>query len=240
VTVHDHLVYVLADGTDTVSGLRLGRAGTLQPIPNSTTDLSAPGVAPAQVQFTPDGRHLVVTEKDTNLIDVFPVRSDGRLGPLQSQGSEGATPFGFAFDAAGHLIVSVAFGGAAGASALSSYGVAPDGSLGVVSSSVPDGQTAACWVVTTADGRFAYTTNTGTNNISGYSIGSDGTLTLFGGAPATAGAGPIDAAIAGGHLYALNAGTDDISAYAIAPDGSLSPIVGASGLPAASVGLAAS
>ena len=35
------------------------------------------------------------------------------------------------------------------------------GALHLVSPSVPTGQTAACWIVVTKDGKYAYTTNTG-------------------------------------------------------------------------------
>lgn len=239
VTIHGRLVYVLNDGSDDVSGLRLTPVGKLKPINGAITGLSGAGIAPAQVEFTPDGRQLVVTEKSTNLIDVYRVRTNGRLSAPNVQASEGTTPFGFAFDPQGRLVVSEAFGGAAGASALSSYTVGADGSLGTISASVPDFQAAACWVVVTPDGRFAYTTNTGSNTVSGYEIGSDGSLTLFGGAPFATGATPIDMDMAGGDLlYTLNAGSDSISAFAVDSDGSLSAIAGAAGLPAASVGLA--
>jgi 6-phosphogluconolactonase (cycloisomerase 2 family) len=239
VTIHGGLVYVLNDGSDTLSGLRVNRAGNLKPLTRSTIGLSASGIDPAQVEFTPSGTLVVVTEKNTNVIDVYRVHANGRLSGPSVQASEGETPFGFAFDPAGRLIVSEAFGGAPDASAMSSYAVAPDGVLSTISASVPTGQTAACWVVVTADGRFTYTTNTGSNSVSGYSIGSDGTLTLLAGDAFPAGTGPIDMAIAGRFLYALNAGSDDISAYSIGDDGSLSTIAGASGLPPASVGLAA-
>jgi 6-phosphogluconolactonase len=240
VTIHGRLVYVLNDGSDDVFGLRLTPVGKLKPINDSITGLSGAGIAPAQVEFTPDGRQLVVTEKNTNLIDVFPVRTNGRLSAPNVQASEGMTPFGFAFDPQGRLVVSEAFGGAPRASALSSYAVAADGSLRTISASVPDFQAAACWVVVTPDGRFAYTTNTGSNNVSGYEIGSDGSLTLFGGAPFATGATPTDMDLAGGDfLYTLNAGSHSISAFVVGSDGSLSAIAGAAGLPAASVGLAA-
>ncbi len=65
------------------------------------------------------------------------------------------TPFGFAFDRHDNLIVSEAFGGAAGASATSSYEL--DGAaypLEAVSPTVNVGQTAACWVVVTKNGRY--------------------------------------------------------------------------------------
>lgn len=239
VTIHRSLIYVVNDGSDNVSGLRLGSDGSLTPLERSTKPLSGTGIDPAQIEFTNDGRKLVVTEKNTNLIDVYKVLGSGALGGRPPQPSEGETPFGFAFDPAGHLFVSEAFGGAAGASAVSSYSVARNGDLKSISASVPDGQAAACWIAITADGRFAYTTNTGSDNISGYTIGPDGSLTLFGGDPFPAGDGPIDMAFSGGFLYALNGGSDNVGAFAVAGDGTLSPIAGVGGLPANAVGLAA-
>lgn len=240
VTIHGSLIYVLNDGSDNISGLRLGTDGSLTPVEGSTKPLSGTGIDPAQIEFTNDGSKLVVTEKNTNLIDLYKVRGNGSLGGRPPQPSEGETPFGFAFDPAGHLIVSEAFGGAPGASAVSSYSVGRNGALTTVSASVPDGQAAACWIAVTPDGAYAYTTNTGSDNISGYSIGADGSLTLFPGDPFPAGDGPIDMAIAEGHyLYALNGGTHDISAYTINADGTLSSFAGIGGLPPASVGLAA-
>ena len=116
---------------------------------------------PAQISFNIFGDVLVVAEKNTNKIDLFDVEDGIAQGP-NVQVSNGMTPFGFAFDRRDHLIVSEAFGGAANASALSSYEV--DGGiypLEVVSGSVATHQTAACWVVVSRNGRFAYTTNTG-------------------------------------------------------------------------------
>lgn len=239
VTIHGGLVYALNDGSDTVSGLRLSRVGDLTPIPGSTIGLSGADIAPAQVEFTPEGRKLVVTEKNTNLIDVFTVRSSGRLGPPNVQASEGETPFGFAFDPDGRLIVSEAFGGAAGASTMSSYAVERDGSLTTISASVPDLESAACWVVVTPDGRFAYTTNTGSDTVSGYMIGPDGSLTLFAGPAFASGDSPLDMGLAAGaFLYTLNGGSHDIGAFSIGADGTLTAIPGATGLPATAVGLA--
>jgi 6-phosphogluconolactonase len=241
VTIHGTVVYALNDGSDTVSGLRLSRSGSLTPIAGSTTGLSGADIAPAQVEFTPDGRKLVVTEKNTNLIDVYTVGPGGRLRSPNVQPSEGETPFGFAFDPAGRLIVSEAFGGAAGASTMSSYAIGRDGGLTTISAEVPDGETAACWVVVTPDGRFAYTTNTGSDTVSGYTIGADGSLTLFAGPAFASGDEPIDAALAGGaFLYVVNASSDDISAYTVGGDGTLTAIAGASGLPATALGMAAS
>jgi 6-phosphogluconolactonase (cycloisomerase 2 family) len=104
-------------------------------------------------------------------------------------------------------------------------------------------ETAACWIVVTKNGRFAYTTNTGSGSISGYRVGHDGALTLLDadGATASTGPGPIDMALTPSSrlLYSLNSGDGTISGFRVGGDGSLSPIGGASGLPGAATGLAA-
>src|SRR5439155_25216085 len=100
-----------------IAGFMIASDGTLAPLPGSTRPLSAAAVGPAQIQFSPDGRLLVVTEKATNLIDSYVVGPDGLAAGPTPQPSAGATPFGFDFDKRGHLIVSDAFGGAPGLSA---------------------------------------------------------------------------------------------------------------------------
>lgn len=240
VTIHGNLIYVLNDGSDELTGLRISNRGELTRLSRSAIGLSASGVEPAQVEFTPNGRQVIVTEKNTDLIDLYRVHAGGRLSGPRGLPSEGATPFGFAFDPAGRLIVSEAFGGAPDASAMSSYRVG-HGVLTTISASVPTGQTAACWVVVTPDGRFAYTTNTGSASVSGYDIAADGALSLFASVAGSTNSSPIDMGLAGADfLYTLDAGSAAISAFGIGSDGSLSPVAGASGLPAAAVGLAVS
>jgi len=137
--------------------------------------------------------------------------------------------------------VSEAFGGAADASATSSYRLA-GGTLTPVSTSVPTTETAACWAKVTRNGRYAYVTNAGSGTVSGYSVGSDGSLTLLDADGVTgaigAGSSPIDAAVtANNYLYVLTAAAHAIYAFEVGADGSLSPVSGASGLPAGAVGL---
>ncbi len=245
-TVHNNLLYVLnAGGDGNISGFRISGSGELSSIPGSTRPLSGSGVAPAQVEFNPWGNVLVVTEKGTNLIDTYAVGFDGVAGPPNTQASAGDTPFGFEFDKSGRLIVSDAYGGGAGLGAMSSYNV-DAGGISLITGPVANSQTAPCWVVVTQNGKFTYTSNTGTNNISGYKIEQDGSLILFndGGNTASTGAGsrPIDMAISHNsqYLYCLNTGNQTISIFRIDNSyGGLSPIQTISGLPTGSVGLAA-
>jgi 6-phosphogluconolactonase len=244
-TVAHDVLYVLnaGDGTNAgnISGYRIGSHGGLSALAGSSRPLSAASVGPAQIQFSPGGRVLVVTEKGTNSIDTYTVTKDGRASGPNVQASSGATPFGFDFDKRGHLIVSDAFGGAPGASALSSYSLSAAGALVAITPLAPDGQTAACWVVTTKNGRYAYTTNTGSANVSSYAIGHDGSISLLNAVAGTTGAGPIDAALARNshYLYTVDSGAHTISAFTVKADGALEPIAGVGGLPASAVGLAA-
>jgi 6-phosphogluconolactonase (cycloisomerase 2 family) len=138
--------------------------------------------------------------------------------------SSGPTPFGFGFDQHATLVVSEAFGGAANASAVSSYRVS-GGDVALVSGSVHTGQTAACWIAVTRNGRYAYTTNAGSANIVGYAVGNDGAIAKLDGASAT-GAGPSEMAFTGNSrfLYALAGRANEIDAFAVAADGSLTRV----------------
>lgn len=245
IAVRHALVYVLNAGSDAITGFRVSAQGRLFALPGSTQALSGAGIGPAEVAFSPNGQLLVVTEKNTNLIDVFRVGDDGVAGPAESHPSHGATPFGFAFGKRGQLFVSEAFGGAPDGSAVSSYGTRRDGSLNLIEGSVATNQTAACWVLVSKDGRFAYTTNTGSGSISGYTIDPDGTPTLLNADGRTgdtlAGSAPIDLASSddGRFLFALNSATPRIVAFRIKSDGQLTLLAFAEGLPVGTNGLAA-
>jgi len=244
VTVQRGFVYVLNAGLpNNISGFTLAHNGKLTPLPGSTRTLSAGMTGPAQVEFSPDGSLLVVTEKDTNMIDVFPINSHGLPGARMSIVSNGPTPFGFSFGLRDQLFVSEAFGGAPNASAISSYTANANGTLSLISGSVPTTETAACWVIVTRNGRFAYTTNTGSGSISGYSINHNGQLTLLDadGRTAVTGAGsaPIDLALSLDNvLYSLDSGDHKISAFQVHADGSLEPL-GSVPAPLTANGLAA-
>ncbi len=181
VTEHDGIVYVLnAAGAGNVAGFRNDK-GNLAPLAGSVRPLSASGgTASSQVGFSPDGDILLVTEKATNKLTSYRVRSNGSIDAPVVTASVGVTPFGFAFDRRGNALVSEAFGGATNASAVSSYrfdNAAPATPV-VVSPSVGTTQTAACWVVVTPNSRYAYVTNTGSGTISSYSVTKLGQLSL--------------------------------------------------------------
>jgi 6-phosphogluconolactonase len=135
------------------------------------------------VQIDPSGHFLVVTEKKTNLIDVYRIHSDGSLGNLTTFNSVGVYPFGMAFDPANprELIVDDGFGTGSGnppTGAVTAYRLV-NGNVNLVNGPVPDYQIAPCWMVITNDGRFAYTSDADNYTISGYRIHSNGTISLL-------------------------------------------------------------
>ena len=243
-TTHGNLVYVLnAGGTENITGFSVDQNGRLTMLPGSSRPLSGTGVGPAEVGFDPSGSRLVVTEKNTNRIDVFAVGSGGLASAAVVNASAGQTPFGFAFNQHGVLIVSEAFGGGIDASAVSSYTLSTNGTLAVVSASVPTTETAACWIAVTNNGKFAYAANTGSASVTGYRV-DQASLTILNpdGKTGNTGNTPIDAAVSRNSqfLYTLTAGSHTISAFSVGQDdGSLGQVGEASGLPVGTVGLAA-
>ena len=240
VAVDKTLVYVLNKNNAalaTVSGFRLDKDG-LTAIPGSTRLLNAGATDAAQVKFTPNGDTLVVTGRSSNKIDTFAVGKDGLLSSLKTfDVAPGGTPFGFDFDNEGNLLVSLA--GVAGSSGAASYGVGKDGSLSTITAPIATGQNAACWLVTSKDGRFAFVANAASASVSTFSVGHDGSIS-FQGVTAVPGMTPVDEALSkdGRSLYVLAAGSHGIVQFSVGDDGTLIYIGSQLTVPAAAAGLA--
>ncbi len=247
-TISGNLLYSL-DGSvagNGIRGFRIAADGTLTELPDSFRALSSPIAVPGIVDFSPDGRFLLVTHKTTNVvltpqnaIDVFAIGPDGYASamPLRNP-SFGLRPFGSAFRNDGKLVVVESFNAAPNLSAASSYQLNPDGTITVISGSVVNLQTDVCWVVITIDGRYAYTANFGSGTISSYRLDLSGALTLINGNAAFLGdmSQPVDLALSadGRFLYLLLRGTGAVAAFRIEGNGSLTALgVVAGGLPVA-------
>jgi 6-phosphogluconolactonase len=76
VAVSGTLVYVLNNGTPSISGFRLAD-GKLTTLPDSTRPLSSADADPAQVLFTTNGRVLIVTERGTDTISSYLIDESG-------------------------------------------------------------------------------------------------------------------------------------------------------------------
>jgi 6-phosphogluconolactonase (cycloisomerase 2 family) len=213
--------------------------GKLLALPDSTQALSGGNTGPAQVSFTREGGTLIVTERLTSLIDTFAIDDDGLITSRKTFQSVGTTPFGFDVGRENRLFVSEAGTGSA-----TSYAVSDEGDLTVISGAVPTKQKAACWLVTSHDGRFVYTANAGSGSISGFSVGHNGSLQLLNADGKTAvtgnGSHPVDMAQSrdGRFLYTLANGNGTLHGLTVGEDGSLEPIMVVGGIPSSAAGLA--
>jgi 6-phosphogluconolactonase len=244
--LHGDLLYVLNEGgTPNITGFTVEGNGTLAPLAGSTRPLIGGAAAdPAQIGFSSDGSLLVVTEKAGNRIDTYTIDDDGLPSAPINNPSNGTTPFGFGFNNAGTLVVSEAFGGAANASAASSYSAPDTGILSVVSGSVANSQTASCWVVIPNNGKIAFVSNTGSGTISSYRIGSnDEALTLANSVAATTGmvSAPIDMTLSNNsrYLFVLAGGSQSVVSFKVNKDGTLTMVDTDGGLPLGAQGITA-
>jgi 6-phosphogluconolactonase len=244
--LHDDLLYVLNEGgTPNITGFNIEDDGTLTPLAGSTQPLIG-GVAadPAEIGFSHDGAVLVVTEKAGNRLDTYIIDDDGLPSAPINNASNGMTPFGFAFNNGDTLVVSEAFGGAPNQSAASSYSVADDGTLSLISGSVANSQTASCWVVIPNNGKFAFVSNTASGTISSYRISPEnGSLTLANSTAANTGMGsaPIDMTLSvnSRYLYVILGGSQSVAAFRIEDNGNLTLVETDGGLPLGAQGIAA-
>lgn len=236
VALSGDLVYVLnAHGTPNVTGFRLDATGVLHPIAGSTRALpGGTSAAPHDVVFSPDGSRLLVTEGGTNQIDIFAVGDDGLISGVTTQASPGG-PFGLRFGR--NDIVAVA---EASAGALSTYQLTSEDTLIAISSSVPDGQKASCWLSMTLNGH-TFVSNTGSGNVSSFQVGADGSATLEAAIAASIAPGaPIDSALAstGNFFYVDDSARGGIFIFAIHGN-SLARIGSVNGLPTTLQGITA-
>lgn len=248
-TISGNLLYVLDSSVaeQGIRGFRIAANGTLTELPDSFRMLSSPIAVPGEIKFSPDGRTILVTHKTTNVlltpqnaIDAFSIDANGYASAMPIRNASfGLRPFSLEFRPSdSKLVVVEAFNAAMGLSAASSYQLNPNGTISVISGSVPSGQTDICWVVITNDGRYVYTANFGSGTISSFSLDAAGALTLINGVAASTGnmSQPVDMDLSadGRYLYQLLRGTGAVAAFRIEANGSLTSLgVVTGGLPVA-------
>jgi 6-phosphogluconolactonase len=238
VAEHNNFVYVLnTGGAGSIVGFTLDFGGQLKQIKNSTVFLTATTTGGASIAVSPDGQFLAVTERVANNIDTFRIQQDGTLTPIVINTNPAPGTFSLSFTPNGQAVVSET--GAATAtngSAISSYSILPNGKLAVISQSVPTNAAGNCWNAITPDGIYVYTSNSGSDSISGFQIAKSGKLTPIGGTVVgtnPAGSHNVDIAVTadGQYLYTINSMSGSIGIFRIEQDGALTSLGVEGGLP---------
>ncbi|MCT2592728.1 lactonase family protein [Streptomyces sp. N2-109] len=190
-TVHGDLVYVVNAGglppntppnpDAVIAGFTLGEDGTLTPLEGSVKPLlGGPAAGPSQIAFTPDGTQLIVTERQTNIIDVFLIDGCGLPGDPVRNESNGPAPFTASFQGEDVLLVTEIIGVNFTYGSLSTYRLSPDGKLTVISGSVNTTERTACWTADSVlDPSITYIANNQSGTVSGCRFAEDGSITMF-------------------------------------------------------------
>jgi uncharacterized protein (TIGR03000 family) len=232
-TIHGNLVYVAnqappfakPSGAPNLMGFRLSPAGKLTPIAGSKITFPA-GQGPAQVEFSPDGKTVVVTsgfqDKETSRIHAYRVQPDGTLeegsgSPVQPKGASGVV--GFSWGPRGNRVYVSNFRG----SAVTVFEVDPrTAAVKQLGGAYGDKEQAACWTALSPDGKTLYVANFVSNSISAFDVHADGKLTLLDTAKRRAGMDPdtkdIEVSKDGKFLYAVGSGKREVAVFRIGAD----------------------
>jgi 6-phosphogluconolactonase len=215
----DGRLYVLNQGDNTVSGFRVHEDGTMIPAGHQSLPAGAAGSSTIRVE----GRTLIVSERATNRLDLFPLEGDGRIGQPHTVASNGATPFGLDVGHRGLILVSEA-----GPNAVSSYRLRFD-RLRLDDGSVPTQGKATCWVRLSPDERFAFTANAASASITAFQVHEHGELEAEAIGTLAAGTAPLDLDVTPDNrfVYVVEGAAQGIGAFAIGADGHLTALAGA-------------
>jgi 6-phosphogluconolactonase (cycloisomerase 2 family) len=230
--VHGDLVYVANQAADfanptslpNITGFRLSSSGRLTHIPSSTVQLPK-GMGPAQVEFSSNGKVLVVSAGfqvdggEGSRIYSFQVMKDGMLqagenSPLKPMGAVGTV--GFSISPAGNRVFVSTFK----ESGVVTFDIDPQtAAIKQVHKFVSNDQRAACWTAISKDGKTLYVGNFVSNSISVYDVAQDGALTLLGSIPRRGATNrdtkDIELSSDGHYLYAVGSGEKQISVFKV-------------------------
>ncbi len=238
VAQHGHFVYVLDQGGfGGIAIFSVDDGGHLKKVPNSTTLLPATSLGGSSIAVSPDGQLLAVVERLTDNIDIFHILPNGTLSAITTTADPNPGGFSAIFSRGGELLVSeTGPSGVADGSTISSFTVSSNATITAISAAVPTEGAANCWLAITPNGKFVYTSNSGSDTISGFNVAQNGALKPIGSgvvAANPAGSHNVDIAVSadGNFVYTQNSNTGTIRVWTINSDGTLKEVDSISGLP---------
>jgi 6-phosphogluconolactonase (cycloisomerase 2 family) len=237
VTEHNGTVYVLnAGGSGAIEIFRIDGPGKLHDVTTSKVFLTGLNSGGSSISVSPNGQWLVVIEKASNSVDVFPIYSDGTLGTVNANKSVTPGVFATVFTPSGQLIVSENQPNGTDVSSISTYTINGNGSITAITQSLPTFGDGNCWNAISPNGKWVYVDNAGTFTVAGFSIAPTGALTPIAGTILSTlpdGAANLDMTISGDgkYLFNLQSGAGAIGVYTINADGTLNQLGDIQGLP---------
>jgi 6-phosphogluconolactonase (cycloisomerase 2 family) len=158
------------------TAFNVAASGALSAVPGSTVTLPV-GLSPAQALVSRDGRFVFgdnfaipgTTPPLAQTIDPFRVRADGTLQSAPGGPVAAAVDPNVLLGTTLHPSLPIIYGGLTGANGIAVFAYDAQGSVRFVDSA-PDQGAAPCWVTVSADGKFLYASNTGTDSIGVFSL----------------------------------------------------------------------
>jgi 6-phosphogluconolactonase len=238
VTEHNGAVYVLnAGGSGAIVAFKADGFGRLHEIQNSSAFLTGTNSGASSISVSPNGQWLIVIEKASNSIDVFPIHADGTLGTVVANKSVTAGVFATVFTPGGQLIVSENQpNSGTDTSSISSYTINANGTLTAITQSIPTFGNGNCWNAITPNAKWVFVDNSATSSVAGFSISSAGALSPIANTVVSTlpeGSTNLDMAISadGKYLFNVLSGTGQIGVFTINPDGTVNQLGSIDGLP---------
>ena len=238
VTEHNGTVYVLnAGGSGAIVAFKADGFGRLHEIQNSSAFLTGTNSGASSISVSPNGKWLIVIEKASNSIDVFPILADGTLGTVVANKSVTAGVFATVFTPGGQLIVSENQpNSGTDTSSISSYTINANGTLTAITQSNPTFGNGNCWNAITPNGKWVFVDNSATSSVAGFSISSAGALSPIANTVVSTlpeGSTNLDMAVSadGKYLFNLLSGAGAISVFTINANGTVNQLGSIEGLP---------
>jgi 6-phosphogluconolactonase len=238
VTEHNGTVYVLnAGGSGAIVAFKADGFGRLHEIQNSSAFLTSTNSGASSISVSPNGKWLIVIEKASNNIDVFPILAGGTLGTVVANKSVTAGVFATVFTPGGQLIVSENQPtSGTDTSSISSYTINANGTLTAITQSIPTFGNGNCWNAITPNGKWVFVDNSATSSVAGFSISSAGALSPIANTVVSTlpeGSTNLDMAVNadGKYLFNVLSGAGEIGVFSINADGTVNQLGSIEGLP---------
>lgn len=230
ITPNREFLYVANSATNTVAGFSIGAGGVLASTAQST--IATGGALARGIAVSPNGQFLYVANSGSDTISGFVIGTNGALTSLGTVSTgAGSNPEGLAISPSGAFLFVVY----QGTDRVAAFAIGGGGSLtpAAPQASFPTGigGEGPQRVAISPNGSFLYVTNTATNEVAAFTVGSGGQLTLMSPNTSTGtGTAPIGITIdpTGQFLYVANSGMNEVGSYRIGAGGVLTPTTPAS------------
>jgi 6-phosphogluconolactonase (cycloisomerase 2 family) len=220
--LYDKVLYVAGYTSHDLNAFTLSDTGVLTPLENSNRPLAGQFSSAIDIQFTPDGNMLTVTDMVNRLVEMYPIDARGLAGTPVALTSVVPGPAGFSYGPSKTLYVAENGMGLPGTGTISTYQYEGGGMLRLVDSSLTAGRTSTSTLKTVISG-YVYAVNNGDGSISSFKVREDGGLSVLSASEALPCTGAQDMAASRDHqfLYVLSPSAVGICSYRIQPDGHL-------------------